>query len=64
MQKIISQKGNTNTVLIVVVLLVLVGFVVWYFTMRGGTQAPAPDKNGVNIDVTLPEGSSDSNPSY
>jgi len=42
------QKGNTNTVLIVVVLLLLVGFGVWWFTMR---NEAVDNDGGVNIQL-------------
>lgn len=50
-----GDNSGTNTVLIVIVLLVVVGLAVWFF--RGGIGAPAQEQPGVNVDVTLPEGS-------
>ena len=50
-----DQNGDSaNTVLIVIILLILVGFGVWWFTMRGAVTAPAQENPGINIDVKLP----------
>ncbi len=53
-----NDSANTNTILIVFILLILVGGGVWYFT-RGG--APADDTKTLDIDVTLPTGGSGDN---
>lgn len=50
-----NQNGDSgvNTVLIVIVLLIIVGAAVWYFSMRWVT----PTQQGipkVNVDVKLP----------
>jgi hypothetical protein len=53
-----NTSSGVNTVLIVIVLLILVAFGVWWFTIRGGAGTPAPANSpGVNVDVTLPTGS-------
>lgn len=49
-----NSSGNTNTLLLVIILVLLVGFGVWYFNNK---KAPADDNGGLNIEVTLPEGS-------
>ncbi len=48
-----TNKGNTNTVLLVLVLLLLVGFVVW--RVSGSARDNNVD-NGINVDVNLPTG--------
>lgn len=50
------NAGNTNTILIVIVLVILVAFGVWWFTMK---SAPVDD-GGTTIDVNLPTGGVDS----
>ncbi len=50
-----DQNDSANTVLIVIILLILVGFGVWWFTMRGGVvTTPVQESPGINIDVKLP----------
>jgi prolipoprotein diacylglyceryltransferase len=50
-----NQNGDSgvNTVLIVIVLLIIVGAAVWYFSMRWVTPTQ-PSTPKVNVDVTLP----------
>jgi hypothetical protein len=50
-----NENSGVNTVLIVIVLLILVGFGVWWFR---GAGAPSDTTNGeLNVDVNLPTGS-------
>lgn len=50
-----DQNDSANTVLIVIILLILVAFGVWWFTMRGGAvTAPTQENPGINVDVKLP----------
>lgn len=50
-----DQNGDSgaNTVLIVIILLILVGFGAWWFTMRNATPQESP---AINVDVKLPTG--------
>lgn len=52
-----NSDSGANTVLLVIILLIVVGFGVWWFTMRNVTTTPAPQQNpGINLDVKLPTG--------
>ena len=51
-----NNASNTNTVILVIIVIVVLlgGFALWYRSSR----APADtNDNGINLDVTLPEGS-------
>ena len=48
-----DSASSTNTVLLVIVLLILVGFGVWWFTMRNSAKE---DTSDINVDVNLPSG--------
>jgi hypothetical protein len=43
------QSNNTNTILLVVILVLIVGFGVWYFTKKPVAQKEAP---GIHLDLT------------
>lgn len=49
-----NDASGTNTVLIVIVLLILVAFGVWWLATHKNT--PAADTNDLNIQVDLPGG--------
>ncbi len=49
-----NDSSGTNTVLIVIVLVLLVGFGVWWFTAREGGDLD--DDSDINVDLTLPTG--------
>lgn len=51
-----NNNSGINTLLLVVLLVLIVGFGVWYFT--GGFSAPADDTDDAsfNVNVDLPEG--------
>lgn len=44
------MNNNFTNILLVVVLVLLVGFGVWYFTARN-TPAPQPADSGIQIDI-------------
>ncbi len=46
-----SNQSGTNTVLIVIILVIIVGVLVWFF--RGGIAQEDP---GLEVDVNLPAG--------
>jgi predicted permease len=48
-----NDNSAVNTILLVVILVAIVGFVVWYFGGNRGA-APAGDNNGLNVNVELP----------
>ena len=50
-----DNNSGVNTILIVIVLLLIVGFGVWYF--KGGMMsAPAEDNAEFNLNVEVPSG--------
>ena len=51
-----DSASSTNTVLLVIVLLILVGFGVWWFTMRNSAKE---DTSDINVDVNLPSGTTE-----
>ncbi len=53
-----NDNSGVNTILIVIVLLLLVGFGVWYFTggFSAWRAAPAEDNAEFNLNVQLPAG--------
>ncbi|MEX2052494.1 MAG: hypothetical protein WD991_02260 [Candidatus Paceibacterota bacterium] len=51
-----NDSSGTNTMLIVIVLVLLVGFGVWWFATRGGVPDDASD---INVDLSLPDGTSE-----
>jgi uncharacterized membrane protein YqiK len=46
-----QSDSGANTVLIVIILLILVGFGAWWFTMRNNAPQESPV---INVDVKLP----------
>ncbi len=56
-----GESSGANTVLLVLVIILLVGFGVWWFLdQKAGDKEPA-NEAGINADVTLPEGSNNEN---
>jgi hypothetical protein len=52
-----DSSSSANTVLITLVLLILVGFVVWWIATRDvGVPTPVQEASDLNIDVDLPGG--------
>ena len=53
-----DNNSGVNTVLIVIVLVVVVGALMWYFSRNTGVNVPAPtqEEPGLNVDVNLPTG--------
>lgn len=51
-----ESTSGVNTILLVVVLMFVVGALVWYFAAGQRTQDAAPEPQGINVDVNLPEG--------
>jgi hypothetical protein len=53
-----NQNSGVNTVLLVIVLVLLVGFGVWWFSGHRGVAPATQNQNnpGVNLDVNLPSG--------
>lgn len=43
------KKGNTTNTILVLLLVIVVGFVVWYATMRN--EAAKDDPSGLNINI-------------
>lgn len=55
-----NTNSGVNTILIVVLLVLVVGFGVWYFTGGfGGNTAPAEDEAQFNLNVDVPTGGND-----
>lgn len=61
-----ENSSGTNTVLIVIVLLILVAFGVWWFMSRDEAPSPATStiEEGVNVDVALPGSNPGDSSSY
>jgi hypothetical protein len=58
-----QNNSGVNTVLIVVILVILVGALVWFFTKQSPAPAPAAEQDaGFEIDVNMPEGSDEAAP--
>lgn len=57
-----NSDSGANTLLIVVILVILVGFAVWWFTSTRTGSATQEDA-GINVDLKLPTGDGSSNPS-
>lgn len=56
-----GESSGANTILIVLVIILLVGFGVWWFLdQKAGDKEPA-NEPGINLEVTLPEGSDKEN---
>lgn len=54
------ERNGTNTVLLVIILLVIVGALVWFFAARGArTRDAGPDD--ATIQVTIPAGNGSEN---
>ncbi len=53
-----NNNSGVNTILIVIVLLLLVGFGVWYFTggFSAWREAPADESAEFNLNVEVPTG--------
>lgn len=51
-----NNSSSANTVLIAIILAIIVGLAVWWFSTRGGTPEPQTpqDANDFNINVDLP----------
>ena len=49
-----NSDSGANTILIVIVLLILVGFGAWWFSMRNTTPTPQNKDSKINVDVKLP----------
>ncbi len=54
-----TTKGSTNTTLLVIILLIIVGLGVWYITDHRGRRG---SDDSLNIKVDLPSGSDDGTP--
>lgn len=50
-----QNNGGVNTLLIVVILVILVGTLIWFFTK----SAPEQDR-GLEVDINLPAGNNES----
>ena len=52
-----EKNSGANTVLITLVLVILVGFIVWWVTIRGtGISSPNEDSSGLDVDINFPGG--------
>lgn len=49
-----DNASGTNTVLIVIVLLIIVGFGVWWFTTRGPAVPADSNPDTLNVDINYP----------
>lgn len=56
-----NGEGGANTVLIVILLLVVVGLAVWYFT-KDSVEDMEPQGESLNIDLSLGEENGESLP--
>lgn len=54
-QVIREENSGTNTILIVLILAAIVAFGVWFFGQQGVVPATTEDP-GINVDVNLPSG--------
>lgn len=54
MSEIQNENSGTNTILIVLVLVAIVGFGVWFFSSQRTTPATDNENGGLNVDVNLP----------
>lgn len=50
------ERSGTNTVLLVIILLVIVGALVWFFTTRGARARDA-GSDDATLQITIPTGS-------
>lgn len=55
-----NRNSGVNTVLLVIVLVLIVGFGVWWFTTRRTPMAEENTTPGINLDVNLPTGNNNS----
>ncbi len=57
-----DTDSGINTILIVIILMLLVGFIVWWFTMRTDvTSTPTDNGSDIYLDVNLPDKSNGAN---
>ena len=54
MNQVQNETSSTNTILIVLVLVAIVGFGVWFFNQNAADDSTP----GLNVDVNLPTGGS------
>lgn len=55
-----QEKSGLNTGLLIVILVIIVGVGVWWFTSRQSVPQEK-EKPGINVDVNLPGGNDDAN---
>ncbi len=56
-----DPSSQTNTILIVIVLVVLVGFGVWWY-MDHKANSTEENPSGVNVNLTVPNGTNNNTP--
>ncbi len=58
-----NDSSGANSVLLAIILVVIVGLAVWYFTVRHNrVAAPAETGSGLNVQVNMPTGGSNNTP--
>jgi hypothetical protein len=55
-----NRNSGVNTVLLVIILVLIVGFGVWWFTNRRTPMVEENTAPGINLDVNLPTGNNNS----
>lgn len=52
-----NENSGVNTVLIVILIVIVVGGLVWFFSANRGVSAPTQDETSdFKVDVSLPSG--------